>query len=83
MSQQKSANREFYADGDVLVCEFPEGTELTGAENDKMAEEFGALPERSHTNASVTVLRSDEPYFREDQEDLRQSALASDAESPS
>lgn len=60
----------------VIVGEFTEGTELTGEESDKMVERFGELIERPETDAHVTILRSSEPYSKEGQENLRQSAEA-------
>ncbi|WP_135854888.1 STAS/SEC14 domain-containing protein [Halorussus salinus] len=77
MSESKSSDWEFYVEENVIVGEFPEETELTGPESDKMVEEFGKLLERPETDAHVTVLRSREPYSKEGQENLRKSAEAS------
>ncbi|WP_181686434.1 hypothetical protein [Halorhabdus salina] len=77
MATQKSADWEFYVDDGVIIGEFPEATKLTGPESDKMVEAFTDLLERPDTHAHVTILRSSEPYSREGQENLRQSALAS------
>ncbi|WP_135667352.1 STAS/SEC14 domain-containing protein [Halorhabdus rudnickae] len=77
MATQKSADWEFYADDGVIIGEFPEATELTGPESDKMVAAFTDLLERSDTDSHVTILRSSEPYSKEGQENLRQSALAS------
>lgn len=77
MARQQSSEWKFYADGTVIVGEFPEGTELTGPESDEMVAAFGDLLERPNTDAHVTVLRSSQPYSKAAQENLRQSALAS------
>jgi hypothetical protein len=60
----------------VIVGEFPEGTELTGKESDKMVERFTELVERPETTAHVTILRSSEPYSEAGQETLKHSAEA-------
>ncbi|MFC6719711.1 hypothetical protein ACFQGT_13005 [Natrialbaceae archaeon GCM10025810] len=77
MSRQSGTEWEFRVDGDVIVGEFPEETELSGTESDAMVERFTELLERPNTDAHVSVLRSTEPYSKEGQENLRQSALAS------
>jgi hypothetical protein len=76
MSQQRSADWSFRVEDNVIVAEFPPGTKLSGEESDKMVERFTDLVERPETDAHVTVLRSEEPYSKEGQENLRHSAQA-------
>lgn len=78
MSRRQSSEWEFYADGDVIVGEFPEETELTGPESDEMVAAFGELLERPDTDTRTRrFIRSSRPYSKAAQENLRQSALAS------
>ncbi len=76
MSIEKSTDWEFYVEDDVIVAEFPEDTELSGEESDLMVERFTELMDRPGTDAHVSVLRSNEPYSKEGQENLRKSAQA-------